>query len=213
MLKPMKFNSKRVWFTADLHLNHGKDFIYQRYGVTNEADYRLALQTRWNARVWQDDPVFLLGDTVMKDPEANVYYEFLPKLNGKFYILFGNHNSGLKEFVGDGEVPCYTGAGNGEDPVKDIAILGHYAEILVHGQYIVLCHYPILTWNDYLHGTWMLHGHNHGRFPDEQFGKIVDVGLDNYPDLVSFDELKVIMSARPVVNIDTRPETDSRSLS
>lgn len=193
MLKPLKFNCARVWFTSDLHLNHDKDFIYQRFGVNNEGDYRRELLTRWNVRVQPDDPVFILGDTVLKDPDAHVYREFLPKLNGKMYLLFGNHNSGMKVFMEDES-----------DQAKDVTVLGHYAELIVHGQPIVLCHYPILCWNDYVHGTWMLHGHNHGRFPDHLYGKIEDVGLDRYPNLVSYQELKDLMAQRAIIDFDTR---------
>ncbi len=40
------------------------------------------------------------------------------------------------------------------------------AEISVHGQPIVICHYAMRVWNRSHHGAWHLYGHSHGNLPD-----------------------------------------------
>jgi calcineurin-like phosphoesterase family protein len=213
MLKPLKFKSseQNIWFTADLHVNHDKDFIFRRYadlGITNIPQYMQKVIEIWNKVVNVNDIVFNIGDSVFNDPKGEHTINLLKQLNGRIYLLYGNHNSGLKEILDEDELVRYCDITTNLNHVTN---LGHYAEIIIDKQPIVLCHYPILCWNDYLHGTWMLHGHNHGRFPDSKLGKIEDVGLDRYPFLVDFNSLKAVMSKREIVNFDSRDVHAGRS--
>jgi calcineurin-like phosphoesterase family protein len=43
--------------------------------------------------------------------------------------------------------------------------------------HIVLCHYKMVSWNRKIHGSWMLHGHDHCR-ESIDVGLTFDVGID-----------------------------------
>ena len=52
----------------------------------------------------------------------------------------------------------------------------HYAELEVEGTWLILCHYPLRTWNRIGRGALNLHGHSHGRLAP--LPRQVDVGVD-----------------------------------
>ena len=56
------------------------------------------------------------------------------------------------------------------------ASVGDYAEIVVDGEALVLCHYPFRSWNGQHRGTLNLHGHSHGRL--KPMPRQFDVGVD-----------------------------------
>ena len=63
---------------------------------------------------------------------------------------------------------------------------------------VVMCHYPLLTWNNKRKGTVMLHGHCHGALdkfnawsPDLRY----DVGLDSQMANLHFVKLEEIYQA------------------
>jgi|WetSurMetagenome_2_1015567.scaffolds.fasta_scaffold00759_5 calcineurin-like phosphoesterase family protein len=209
ILNPIKFNTKdqRIWFTSDCHFNHDQDFIYnRRYGLDNREDYTEYLISLWNLHISPDDVVFDLGDFIFQDGIGTKAFSILSKLNGQHYLLWGNHNSGIKTVFKDQVHYPYT-------ILDKVHYLGHYAEIVVDKQPIVLCHYPIVSWNDMVHGTWMLHGHSHGSFPDTDFGRIQDVGLDVFPEFVTFEQLQSVMEKREVTYIDLHNQDTNPSRS
>ena len=87
-----------------------------------------------------------------------------------------------------------------------IGIIVEDEEISKEGQRLVLCHYPMLSWNGNLRGSWQLFGHVHsgpntksvevmgglaGKLTPAQY----DVGVDNNNFTpISYEELKVIIT-------------------
>ena len=57
-----------------------------------------------------------------------------------------------------------------------ISSLDKIKEIKYNKTKIVMCHYPMVVWNQSHRGSIQLHGHCHGTL--HNFGKSVDVGLD-----------------------------------
>ena len=45
---------------------------------------------------------------------------------------------------------------------------------------LVMCHYPMLTFNQSNRGSIMIHGHEHSRIHAQ--GKVIDVGIDAAPE-------------------------------
>lgn len=89
--------------------------------------------------------------------------------------------------------------------------------ISINKQEIVLDHFAGRVWLRSHHGSWNLHGHSHGTLPEMDItgndptyipeglplAKQKDVGVDTnnlYP--YSFDEIKVIMDRRRIIEID-----------
>jgi hypothetical protein len=61
-----------------------------------------------------------------------------------------------------------------------VVISHHAAEVSIHGQPIVLCHYALRVWNRSNHGSWHLYGHSHGRLLETPNSLSMDVGVDTH---------------------------------
>ncbi len=70
---------------------------------------------------------------------------------------------------------------------------------------IVACHFPILSWRNMHHGSWMLHGHSHGRLDNTGAGKRLDVGVDAAGCCVPLS-LEQIQALMEVQEFKDRPE-------
>lgn len=63
---------------------------------------------------------------------------------------------------------------------------------------VVMCHYPMLTWNHKPHGAVMLHGHSHGKldeYNDQSMDLRFDVGIDGALADLHFLKLEDIYNA------------------
>ena len=191
-----------IWFTADTHFWHyhiielaGRPFGYSKALNREEACIQMneALIERWNDKVKKDDHIYHLGDFAFAG--TGKCKDIFDRLNGRKYLIRGNHdgNSQCKqawEWVKDYHV-AHCEANYQDDE----------GEIIQCHQPIVLCHYPLLSWNGMAHGSWHLHGHCHGSLRDAG-GLRLDVGVDcndYYP--VSFNDIRNKMLLRSVVPV------------
>ena len=83
-----------IYLTSDLHLCHDKDFCYTPRGFSCIEDMNAAIIANWNATVFPDDDVYVLGDLVLTDVEEGI--RLLSKLNGYIHIIRGNHDTDTK---------------------------------------------------------------------------------------------------------------------
>jgi calcineurin-like phosphoesterase family protein len=75
--------------------------------------------------------------------------------------------------------------------------LSSLAEISVHGQPRVLCHYAMRVWNRSNHGAWHLYGHSYGNLPDIPGSLSMDVGVDTHDfHPWHFDDVRARMAER-----------------
>lgn len=163
-----------IWFTADTHFNHNNIIRYCNRPYSTVEEMNKDLIANWNACVNPRDTIYHLGDFAFPRPGDEI-----KKLNGKIWLVKGSHDRHMRA------VEQYLAG-----------VLEGYAEITVHDQRIVLCHYAMRTWPRSHYGSWHLYGHSHGRLPPH--GKSYDVGVDNnlyYP--LSFDQVKDIMEELP----------------
>ena len=127
--------------------------LYPRpYGSVAEMD--AVLMALWNTTVEPHDEVWHLGDFARTAKAAE---GLLPLLNGRKHLILGNNDP-----------PAVQGLG--------WASVGAYAEIVVDGVAVVLCHYPFRSWNGMHKGALNLHGHSHGRL--KPLKRQFDVGVD-----------------------------------
>lgn len=164
-----------VWFTADTHFGHGSIIDYCDRPFADADDMRERLIENWNNHVRPDDDVWHLGDFSLGLPDSAIR-NVLKALNGHKHLVLGNHDERTmardsSAFMGE--------PGLWED------ILPGYVERTFHGQAVVMCHYAMETWKHERNGTWMLHGHSHGRLRTAYRGKWgtfqlmrLDVGVD-----------------------------------
>jgi calcineurin-like phosphoesterase family protein len=193
--------TSKVWFVSDLHAGHEKDFILNPRGYKTAKEAYEDIFNQWNAVVAPEDIVFNLGDLVVGagTNSEQVANEMIHGLNGNWFFIFGNHNAGIKQiyrkelkeqFNLDSDYrelfPLWT---------KDekITFIGDYAEIIVDGQFIILGHYPIESWNEMGKKSIHIHGHCHRNLPINKNLRRIDVGWDYKKRPVSFDEIKIEM--------------------
>ena len=118
-----------------------------------------ALVAAWNAAVEPTDTVWHLGDVVVPARVARAA-ELLTRLHGTKHLIAGNNDSAAVRAL------------PGWASVRD------YAELELDGRRLILCHYPLRTWNGRGRGAIDLHGHCHGRLAP--LPRQVDVGVDGW---------------------------------
>lgn len=200
---------QKIFFWSDLHLNHGKDFILgpRKFKTAQEAKEELI--TRWNSIVSYNDTIFILGDTVVGAGENSTqeFESFLQNVNfHSLYILGGNHTAGYKTLAYHNKrsfdfasFAIYLERTEGNRDLKKVFLTPNYYEIVVNNQFIVLCHYPIYSWNEMGRGSWHLCGHTHGALNNfHKDRKSLDVGVENFPYPISFDEVATLMKDKPI---------------
>lgn len=145
-----------IYFTGDTHLGEARGLRIDRRPFASVAEQDAALIANWNAVVGADDEVWHLGDFARGDQAA--IKQLLGQLNGRKHLIIGNND------------PEATIAARGWASVQ------HYAELVIDGHRLVLCHYAFRTWNGMGKKAINLHGHSHGRL--KPLPRQVDVGVD-----------------------------------
>ncbi len=172
---------EHIFFTADSHFGHNNIIKYANRPFTNVEEMNEELIKRWNSKIKSNDKVYHLGDVGLGS--ANSLRDVLYKLNGKIYLIKGNHESAALQH------------GNRFEWIKDYFELSVKDEDASSGkQKIVLFHYAMKVWRSSYKGTWHLYGHSHGSLPDDINSLSFDVGVDChnfYP--LSYNEVKAIM--------------------
>lgn len=181
-------DSSKLFFTSDTHFNHNNIITYCSRPFDSVEQMNETLIANWNNTVPIDGTVFHCGDFALGGSEA--WNKILPRLNGKIYLILGNHD--IKNFR-----QGY--AGRFEEVSEQMTID-------VGKKRIILTHFPLLCY----HGTWgteqncwNVHGHihickdkaaNNGKDFERMklaFPTQYDAGVDlnNYTP-ISFDELR-----------------------
>jgi calcineurin-like phosphoesterase family protein len=175
-----------IFFTSDTHYWHKNiiEFSKRPYGSLEQM--HAGLIKNWNEVVSHEDTVYHLGD-VSFSGRGNTMM-ILGQLKGHIKFIRGNHDK-----------KSFARPGLDED-------LGTYHELTHQSKKIILCHFPLLTWNKASHGSWMLHGHCHGSLDKTNLATTrLDVGVDGiasyYP--LSFDNVAAIMADRQYQVVDS----------
>lgn len=160
-----------LFFTADLHLCHNREFLYQPRGFSSVEEMNEAIVERWNKVVKPDDMVTILGDIILNDIEKGI--EYLKQLNGQINFIWGNHDTDNKKKAILSALPMSIDLG--------------YAHQFKHNKIsFYLSHYPTLTANyddrKFSQHLIALHGHTHQRVnwlhADNPF--MYHVGVDSH---------------------------------
>ena len=157
------------FFTSDEHFGHTNvlKFCHRPFKDIYEMDQEII--KRHNDIVSDDDIIIHAGDFAFRNRISA--HNYIESLKGNNIFLKGSHDKWNK-----------TGS--------------YIWEGMIEGQYVVVCHYAMLTWPRSHYGSWQLFGHSHGNLPPEKYNveKQYDIGVDNnnfYP--VSFEKLKSIL--------------------
>lgn len=179
----MKIQHDKVWFTSDLHFWHKNICKYCNRPFETMEEMNQTLINNWNSVVKEDDTVFVLGD--MGFCGYDKLEPLMSQLNGKKYLIQGNHDS-------DKIVFRLYEANIIEDYYKmiEVTIIGDEE---CPDQQLTLCHFPMIDWPNKERGAWMVHGHQH-QLPETPSCSVMhwDVGVDkNELKPVSFEQLKI----------------------
>ena len=172
-----------VYFTADTHFNHDINQFFKRpYSSVDQMNESLI--ENWNLRVNNNDETYILGDFYVGDNVSEVE-NILKKLNGKKYLIKGNHDKYLEDKNFDRKYFEW---------IKEYYILN------LENINIVLFHYPILVWDGFFENNSIhLYGHIHNmlgnkneqeRIENILGKKAMNVGVDvnNYKP-ISIEEI------------------------
>ncbi len=80
-----------IYFIADTHFNHENIIKYCSRPFKNKEEMNERLIKEWNQVISDDDIVYHLGDLILG--ERTEWENILSKLNGKKYIIRGNHDN------------------------------------------------------------------------------------------------------------------------
>lgn len=140
------------YYISDLHffhsnLNHRMDCR----GFNSGEEMNDYMTNKWNKKVRENDEVVILGDfSLGKGSETN---EILKNLNGRKYLVEGNHDKFIKHKEFDASLFKWIKA---------------YAELHDNKRKVILCHYPIFCYNGQYRlnqkgepKVYMLYGHVH----------------------------------------------------
>lgn len=116
-----------IYFTSDTHFSDPRVLRIDRRPFANLVDHDEALIRNWNAVVGEEDDVWHLGDVISS--RAGSCDDLLSRLKGRKHLVIGNND------------PASTSNARGWASIQ------HYAELMLSGQHLILCHYPFHTWN------------------------------------------------------------------
>jgi calcineurin-like phosphoesterase family protein len=146
-----------VFFTSDTHFGHAGARALYRRPFDSVPAMDAAMLERWNAAVGPTDEVWHLGDFALGLAEPAMT-ALLARLHGRKHLVTGNNDG-----------PRTTG-------LAGWASVQPYAELMLEGVGLVLCHYAFRSWRNMGRGWLNLHGHSHGRL--SPLPRQVDVGVD-----------------------------------
>lgn len=158
-----------VYFIADLHIAHKNIIKYQRnrieaMGLKDDEDLETHdkyILDMWNRTLKRGDHVYVLGDFVMTKGNtdwARKIFHHLKTCGCHIHLIVGNHDAVALKFPDMFESIDY---------VKLVKFKKNVFPFLHDNFHVVMCHYPMLTWEGKCGGSAMLHGHSHINSPWE----------------------------------------------
>lgn len=151
---------EQIHFVADLHHGHPKIVDICNRPISREEHDEWLLREVFNKYVQKKHEVYILGDvSLARKPDAQ---KWVARMNGNKHLITGNHDRSVDKLGNWTEIT----------QIKDFTFSRYGLNI-----HIVLCHFPLASWNRKIHGAWHLYGHVHGRF--QATGLSWDCGIDN----------------------------------
>jgi calcineurin-like phosphoesterase family protein len=199
----MKLTSNNVWLTSDTHYGHsnivrgvtnwrnaeGEIPIEQVRDYSDVETMNELMVENINNNVDRNDWLIHLGDWSLGGYDK--IQEFREKINcNNIVLILGNHDHHIQR-----DIPKFR---------KMFNHIANYEELRISrkndaNNTLVLCHYPIISWNQMHHGSFMLHGHQHLK-GERKFGqgKRMDIGLCGSEDFRPYhiEEIVDLLSKR-----------------
>lgn len=165
----------KVWFIADTHFCHERILkftnrnIFADNSIEKHDEYIIKL---WNSTVDKHDTIYIIGDFALADSIKT--RKVLQRLNGNKVLILGNHDKVPEE------IKRYF---NHVTQIKNMTFKASlYKDFMKEDMHVVMCHFPMVSWDRKNKGYVMVHGHCHGKldnFNDKSKDLRVDVGFDS----------------------------------
>jgi calcineurin-like phosphoesterase family protein len=207
---PVKETGKnhQILFWGCLHYHHNPKWeipIWKSRGFSSSEEHDATLIERWNQKASQETIGFLLGDNIFGYNATEAFQSLLDRLVYKrVYIMPGNHQAGWKQTFEASDQNIHRANHGGE-----AILVPNYLEAVVNGQFIVMSHYPILSWNRQGKGSWMLFSHVHGSLVRSEVGRLYltkglnkEVSVEAAPSPLTFGEIKETMIQKTLFSPD-----------
>ena len=171
------------YYVSDLHFGHANVIKFDNRPFETVEEMDRVMIENWNARVSDEDHVYIVGDLIFRSGNAPEWY--LKQLKGHKHLVVGNHDhKWLKGMMEEKREKFF-------DDIQQMMF------IMDQGNEIHLCHFPIAEWAKFHGGAYHIYGHIHNRTDDAyQFLKQYDHALNaavsiNHYMPVTFQELVV----------------------
>jgi len=180
-----------TYFTSDLHLNHTNIIKYCNRPFKTIEEMDTTLINNWNEIVKPKDSIYILGDFTFN----NIEYinHTLNILNGKKYLIKGNHDAFLK---------------NKKLDLSQFEWIKDYYTLKTQykGEKIklILSHFPFYTWDSKHYGSYHLYGHVHNSTTNLH----TIIGNNSYNVGVDVNDFKPISLEQIIINIKRRNLND-----
>lgn len=171
-----------IYYTSDLHLGNNNIIEHENRPWKTVEEMNQGLIDNWNSQVKPEDEIYVLGDFCFKGAQRAI--EYLNQLKGHIHLIRGNHDHFMSQLT----FRAWSDFGEGHTSVSNER---HYAHIKDGEHEVILCHYPILYWENMERGFIHLYGHVHTyRDCSKMAPNSYNVGVDvnNYAP-VTLDEL------------------------
>lgn len=184
-----------TWVSADHHWGHQNIIKYVNRPFDGVREMNEIMIQRWQEVVGTNDTVYHLGDFTLGGVDQ--FLKVALRLTGKkIYIIPGGHD---RRWISQFEQTPH----EIHQRFEILPLLNH---LKIDDQVIVMCHYPLYSWEKSHYGSLHLHGHCHGTIgctghsgdlqlpPGEKVGQRVDIGVDCwdfYP--VSLDRIQKVL--------------------
>lgn len=145
------------YYISDLHFYHANmNTQMDQRGFASFEEMNEYMIARWNKRVRNNDEVVILGDfSIAKGEKTN---ELLQCLNGKKYLIVGNHDRFLNDKTFDKSLFKW---------------IQPYMELNDNKRKVILSHYPVFCYNGQYRlndqgepKVYMLYGHVHNTYDE-----------------------------------------------
>lgn len=153
------------YYISDLHLFHAASIRFDNRPFESLEEMHDVILQNWNAKVTNGDTVYILGDVSMRGKSEDLI-ALVARLKGRKVLVLGNH-----------------------DDVSDLRYRQLFSEICEYKEIydsfggksvpLVLCHYPIFSWNGMGKGTILLYGHTHCSEEETYFQKCLSMLAEN----------------------------------
>ena len=171
--KPLKIKGldDEILFWGCTHWGHNPQWenpIWKRRGFTSVEEHDYKLIDRWNELATDNTIAFILGDLIFGHQADERLISIFNRLKFKeLYVMSGNHTAGFKQIFESCEHNIkYLDNG------KAVIFTPNYLEAFINGLPVVMCHYPILSWNGQGKNSVHLFSHVHNSLGNSELGRM-----------------------------------------